>query len=173
MNHIYRVVWSASAATWVAVSEITGSRGKGSSGLRSRNRHVSRLRVLTLVLALSSTSAGWAQTAILAPGAGNANAYVAPNGVTVVNINKANAAGLSHNRYSKFNVDPKGLVLNNATRCAGIAHHTQLACQVMANMNQSDAARVILNEVTSNNRSHLAGFTEVLGKNADVLLANP
>ena len=43
----------------------------------------------------------------------------------------------------------------------------------MANTNLTSQASVILNEVVSNNRSTLAGFTEVLGGKADVVLANP
>ena len=40
----------------------------------------------------------------------------APNGTPIVNINKPNANGLSHNQYDMFNVDDKGVILNNSRR---------------------------------------------------------
>lgn len=46
---------------------------------------------------------------------GNTSAYVSGNGTTIVNINAANAAGLSHNLYNRYDVNPQGLVLNNTT----------------------------------------------------------
>lgn len=103
---------------------------------------------------------------------GKTQAYISSNGVTVVDIDSANAAGLSHNRYTQFDVHKKGLVLNNAI--PEKAHYqSELAGLVAANANMSKSADVILNEVLSNNRSVLAGFTEVLGSRADVVLANP
>lgn len=168
MNHIYRVVWNAVSATWTAVAETARGHGKGSPAA-ARRRGAALLSALALVppVALAQVA-----SVVVAPGS-NLNAYVAPNGVTVVNINQANSAGLSHNQYNTFNVNPNGLVLNNTTSAQQIAWTSQLAGQVTANFNQTSAARVILNEVVSNNRSTLAGFTEVLGGKADVVLANP
>lgn len=124
-----------------------------------------------LAAALSAAQAQ-VPSAVLAPG-GQATIYVSPNGTTVVNINAANAAGLSHNRYQQFNVNANGLVLNNTTSAQQINYQSQLAGQLLANFNIVAPANVILNEVVSNNRSTLAGFTEVLGNKADVVLANP
>ena len=95
---------------------------------------------------------------------------VAGNGVPVVNIVAPNAAGLSHNKYTDYNVGQKGLVLNNS----GQNSQTQTAGWVQGNPfmgNQS--ARTILNEVTSGNRSQLLGMTEVAGRAANVIIANP
>lgn len=164
MNHIYRVVWNAAFGSWVAVAET--ARGRGKSSRRSR------LAVATALAAALSTAQAQVPSAVLAPG-GQASAYVSPNGTTVVNINAANAAGLSHNRYQQFNVNANGLVLNNTTSTQQINYQSQLAGQVLANFNMVSPASVILNEVVSNNRSTLAGFTEVLGSKADVVLANP
>ncbi len=47
----------------------------------------------------------------------------ARNGVPVVDIAPPNAAGLSHNRFSRYDVDPQGLILNNA---AGAAYQSRL-----------------------------------------------
>ncbi|KQX91874.1 hypothetical protein ASD34_24560 [Variovorax sp. Root473] len=155
------------SAAWVAVAETARGHAKSSKAAR-RRRAAALLGVLALIppVALAQVA-----SVVVAPGS-NLNAYVAPNGVTVVNINQANAAGLSHNQFQSFNVNPIGLILNNTTS-AQIAWQSQLAGQVTANFNQTNAARVILNEVVSNNRSTLAGFTEVLGSRADVVLANP
>lgn len=94
----------------------------------------------------------------------------APNGLAVVNIATPNAAGLSHNQYTTFNVDTSGLILNNSQTVA----NTQLAGYINGNPNLSGgAARLILNEVTSTSRSALNGYMEVAGQAADVIVANP
>jgi len=54
---------------------------------------------------------------------GNATLGAAGNGVPIVNINTANGAGLSHNKFSEYNVGSNGLILNNAT---GSTQNTQL-----------------------------------------------
>lgn len=106
------------------------------------------------------------------PTGGNTTAYVAPNGVPVVNINTANGAGVSHNVFTRYDVQGNGLVLNNGNTSQA-ARQSQLAGQVLANTNLLGEARVIINEVSSTSRSTLAGFTEVLGGKADVIVANP
>ena len=94
----------------------------------------------------------------------------AANGVPVVDIVAPNSNGLSHNRYTQFNVDAQGLILNNSTEAA----MSQLGGAVTANANLSGkSASIILNEVTAANRSTLAGFIEVHGKSAEVVIANP
>ncbi|MDR2573123.1 MAG: hemagglutinin repeat-containing protein, partial [Desulfovibrio sp.] len=95
----------------------------------------------------------------------------APNGVPLVNIVKPSSSGLSHNLYQDFNVNRNGLVFNNNS---GGAVQTQLGGMIMANPNLGKSpAKVILNEVTSTNRSHIEGYMEVGGRKADVILANP
>lgn len=164
MNHVYRVVWRAALGTWVAVSETARGQGKSS-------RSAKAARPVAGALGLLAAAGALAQSVAVTPG-GQTSAYVSANGVTVVNIAGANAAGLSHNRYQQFNIDPKGLVLNNTT-AAQAQYASQLAGQVVANYNMSASAKVILNEVMTNNRSLLAGFAEVVGGRADVVLANP
>ena len=96
----------------------------------------------------------------------------APNNVPLVNIARPNQAGLSHNQYTDFNVPREGIILNNSAR-EGVS---QLGGVVYGNphFQPGDAgASAILNEVTSSNRSHLEGYTEVFGQSADVILANP
>jgi len=105
---------------------------------------------------------------------GRTGVYNSPNGVPVVDIATPNGAGLSHNVYTHYNVGTNGLVLNNGDSTQ-MARQSELAGQVVANLNlvPGQGADVILNEVVSTNRSLLNGFTEVLGKTADVIVANP
>jgi filamentous hemagglutinin len=102
---------------------------------------------------------------------GKTSIGAAGNGVPVININGANGSGLSHNKFTDYNVGQNGVILNNAT---GKTQRTQLGGIILGNDNlKGQAAQVILNEVTSGNRSHMAGYTEVAGQAARVIVANP
>lgn len=166
MNRIYRVVRSRKSGQWVVASEVARGHGKPKS--------------IALAAALSGLCLGLGGTAALAadpsavPVNGSAaRAYVAGNGVTVVDIQPANAAGLSHNQYLRFDSTRQGLVLNNADGLGQTTVQTQLAGQIVTNQNLARSAQVILNEVSGNQRSVLQGFLEVAGPAADVVLANP
>lgn len=122
--------------------------------------------VMAATLTLSATPV-WPE---VAPANGNTTVFNHPSGVPVVNIAKPNSSGLSHNQYDVFNVPMQGTVLNNATSVT----MTQLAGTVPINTNLGgQAAKIILNEVVSANRSQLNGFLEVAGQQADVIIANP
>ncbi|GAA5109612.1 DUF637 domain-containing protein [Bartonella jaculi] len=96
----------------------------------------------------------------------------ASNGVPLVDIARPNGQGLSHNKYDSFNVDTHGVILNNSTEEVS---RSQLGGLVLGNSNLrgTGAAKVILNEVVSANRSRLEGMSEVHGAAADVIIANP
>lgn len=93
------------------------------------------------------------------------------NGTPVVNIATPNSAGVSHNVYDSYDVGSGGLVLNNSSVNAvsvlggGTAANPHLA--------GGQSASLILNEVTSANPSTLAGYQEILGPSAELVLANP
>ena len=106
-------------------------------------------------------------------------------GVDQVNIAAPNANGLSHNKFTDYNVNTSGQVINNFSGYDGVAAgsvtganavtQTQIGGLVTTNANlvNSGSAKVILNEVTSSNTSQLLGYTEIAGTKADLILANP
>ena len=124
---------------------------------------------------LATNSAPWipmalANLVVPAQGALGPKTEEARNGMTVVNINTPNDKGLSHNQYDAFNVDHKGLILNNANRPV----NTELAGYIMGNPNLvGPTANTILNEVTGTGATSMNGALEVAGNKAHVIIANP
>ena len=124
---------------------------------------------------LVTNSAPWIPMALANPvvpaqGALGPKTEEARNGMTVVNINTPNDKGLSHNQYDAFNVDHKGLILNNANRPV----NTELAGYIMGNPNLvGPTANTILNEVTGTGATSMNGALEVAGNKAHVIIANP
>ncbi|WP_255423604.1 hemagglutinin repeat-containing protein [Xanthomonas sp. GW] len=104
------------------------------------------------------------------PGGQQPGQQAAANGVPVVDIVAPNARGVSHNRYSRFDVGANGLILNNSANIS----KTELGGYIAGNDNlkNSGAATLILNEVTSS-ASRLQGYTEIAGARAQLVIANP
>ncbi|MFY9476601.1 MAG: hemagglutinin repeat-containing protein [Aquabacterium sp.] len=165
MNRSYRHVWNKAQGRFVVAAENASSRGQGAG----------RARRSVIATAAVGAVVGWAAVpayAQITVANGKTEVFRASNGVQVVNIETANQAGLSHNKFLNYNVEKTGVVLNNGNSDQ-MARQSQLAGQVAANLNLGAEARVILNEVVGNSRSMLQGFTEVLGGKADVVVANP
>lgn len=115
-----------------------------------------------------------AQAAIVAdnhaPGGQQPQIANSANGTPQVNIQTLSGAGVSRNVYSQFDVDGRGVVLNNSHASTS----TQLAGMVAGNPNLAKGeASVILNEVNTRDPSRLNGYIEVAGQKAQVVIANP
>ncbi|MES2161512.1 MAG: filamentous hemagglutinin N-terminal domain-containing protein, partial [Pseudomonadota bacterium] len=188
MNKLcYRIVFNKARGLCMAVQETARSSGKGAGqagpagtaavggwqgGMATRLRSLAR----ALLGAFGGTAllAGLASAQIIADpnAAGRQQATVlnAANGVLQVNVQTPSAAGVSRNVYSRFDVPKTGAVLNNSRT----AVQSQLGGWIDANPWMArGSARVILNEVNSNDPSQLRGYIEVAGSRAEMVIANP
>ena len=107
-----------------------------------------------------------------APNENKAVVERAPNGVPLVQIASPNHRGVSHNLFRKFNVGRDGVILNNSSTDY---ERSLLGGILPANQRLTPRreASLIINEVQGPHRSRLYGFTEVHGKKAEYILANP
>ncbi|WP_259665730.1 hemagglutinin repeat-containing protein [Rhizobium binae] len=151
-----------------------GSNGKGLAYRLVNFAHRSLAMVLSALLVFQPmlANAQSVSASSTAPAANQPGVGAAPNGVPLIDIVTPNSKGLSHNKYDNFNVGTPGLILNNFK---GEIGNSSLGGVTPgnANLNTSGPASVILNEVTSGNRSALNGAIEVFGGRADVVIANP
>ncbi|WP_421536116.1 DUF637 domain-containing protein [Neisseria meningitidis] len=169
---LHRTVFSKKHNTMVAVAETANSQGKGkqagtsapaspqiSDGLYSKLKTTLKTLVCSLV-SVSMVLPAHAQiiTDKTAPKNQQAVILKTNTGAPLVNIQTPNARGLSHNRYTQFDVDAKGAVLNNDRN-----NNPFLA---------KGSAQLILNEVRGA-ASKLNGIVTVGGQKADVIIANP
>jgi filamentous hemagglutinin len=133
------------------------------------NSRQKKLIALSIIVALQAQSVLPCCAAAVTPN--NSASVNNRNNVPVVDIVKPNASGLSHNKFTDFNVGKEGLVFNNVVNGS---YNSVLAGQIAANNNLNGTpAKIILNEVTGGNISRLAGMMEIAGTKADLIIANP
>ncbi|WP_299536984.1 filamentous hemagglutinin N-terminal domain-containing protein [uncultured Herbaspirillum sp.] len=173
----YQLVFNRHRGMLMAVAEtasaISGQKlptARGGAGMVAP----ASWKFCTLVLALALTWQSVAHAQILidrnAPREEQAMVLKAANGVPVVNIRQPNARGLSVNSYRQFDVDGRGVILNNA----GGSSKTELGGYIAGNpWMPGGGAQVIVNQVNSSHPSYLRGFIEVAGNQAQVIIANP
>lgn len=188
MNRLcYRVIFSKTLNKLIVVSEKTSAQAK--SGSRpSPNIHIQKNQ--SAFLSLSSIKPTSLYLAILLgfvshttyaniiadPTAPNTHKPIIVAGtntqgqkVPVVQI-RTPVNGVSHNKYSQFDVAQVGVVLNNSR--AGTPTH--LAGMIGANpFLQQGEAHTLINEINSSKISQLSGNIEIAGQKANLIIANP
>lgn len=184
MNRTYRIIFNASRGVWQAVSELAKARGK--SRAQVDGTKLSRLQLLAYYLSKLSLARASKITASLlfmpftamaeivadpnAPNNQRPTIVETANGVPLINIQTPSGAGVSRNTYSQLDVDQQGVVFNNSRTNT----QTQLGGWVEGNpWLAGGSARIILNEVNSNNPSYLRGYMEIAGSRAELVIANP
>lgn len=180
-KNLYRVVFNKARGLLMVVAENVSSQGKspGASDGPVGTRCVAVIggvrfaimAALGLVAVISTPS--WASGVVAdstAPSNQQPGVINSANGTPQINIRAPSAAGVSRNTYSQFDVEGKGVILNNSNRSV----QTQLGGWIEGNpLLGQTSARVILNEVNAANPSQLRGYTEVAGQRAEVIIANP
>ncbi|MBV1789260.1 filamentous hemagglutinin N-terminal domain-containing protein [Marinobacterium sp. D7] len=179
-KHLFRIIFSKARGMLVVVAESTRSRTKCRTG-RGRSIKVgppilAKPLTLWILLALGAPFAliDRAVAEIIvdstAPASQRPTLGTSANGTTRVDIQTPSAAGVSRNTYSRFDVEQRGVILNNART----AVNTRIGGFVDGNPNLGHGeAGIILNEVNAADPSRLNGFIEVAGQRAEVIVANP
>jgi filamentous hemagglutinin len=179
-KQLYRIVFNKARGLLMVVAENVKSASKAPGTTGSVGRAGGAVATLTPLRFALMVGMGWvalvmpAQAQVVADGSAPAGQRpsigAAGNGAPVVNITTPSGAGVSRNTYQQFDVDKRGVILNNAVTNS----QTQLGGWVEGNRALANgSARVILNEVNSSNPSQLRGFVEVAGSKAQVVIANP
>ena len=163
-KHLHKIIFNKKRGCMMAVAEHAAREGKSTQDSSARAGFTLQAGMPMLAACgVLLGGIGFAQAQIIADKSAPANQQAAvlkhSSGAPLVNIQTPTAKGLSHNRYTQFDVDNKGAVLNNSRT---------------ANPNLAKgSAKVILNEIRSTSPSKLAGIISVEGSRADVIIANP
>ena len=191
-SRLYRVIFNKNLGRLVVVSEKTVAQGKTGSQGGHDNSHSTadsqawgmvgycygKWLTLTAAVLVSLGTAQWAhanvQTQVIADSSAakneQATILTTASGITQVNIQTPSAAGVSKNSFSQFDVGSDGVILNNSRKNT----QTQTAGWVEGNpwLGKGEA-KVILGQVNSTSPSQLAGYTEIAGGKAELVIANP
>lgn len=180
-KNLYRVIFNKARGLLMVVAENGRGHGKGPAVSGEGHTLSQLIGQLTPVAFFTLGALGMVALMPQAMAAGIVADGSAPsgqqpmigktaNGTPQVNIQAPSAGGVSRNTYSQFDVDKKGVILNNSHRNT----QTQQGGWVAANPYLARGeAKVILNEVNSRDPSKLNGYIEVAGKRAQVVIANP
>ena len=172
---IYKIIFSTTLQQTASVREY--GRGKDKSGDRGKSRPVPKLRLLPASIAFACGLAPallLAQSVIgeddLAAAHERPTVLKTSNGLPQIDIQTPDDAGISMNRYSQFDVDTAGAIINNARKDTA----TQTGGVVSGNPHLARGeADLVINQVRSQSPSNLQGTIEIAGKKADVIVANP
>ncbi|WP_069637010.1 hemagglutinin repeat-containing protein, partial [Campylobacter pinnipediorum] len=97
-------------------------------------------------------------------------------GQVIIEINKPNEKGVSHNIYNKFDMtSDDSTIFNNTDKNTAEEYESKLSGIPLTqnpNFNEGVGAKVIINEIVGGGPSNLAGNVEVAGKKADLIFAN-
>ncbi|WP_156438430.1 two-partner secretion domain-containing protein, partial [Burkholderia sp. BDU5] len=176
-KNYYRLVFSRVRGMLIAVEETanaSGNAGRGEIGVAIRSPHAFARFALRHVALAVLVAAGvmpiWANAQVVAGGAHAPSVIQTQNGLQQVNINRPGSSGVSMNTYNQFDVPKPGIILNNSP----INVQTQLGGIIGGNPNfqAGDAARLIVNQVNSNNPSFIRGKIEIGGAAAQLVIAN-
>lgn len=152
-RNLHRIIFNATRGLHMAVAEVAGSHGGAASG-ESASGHatasahtVNRLSLTAwAVLLLCVPTQAQIVADPSAPGNQRATTLQTTNGLPQINIQTPSAAGVSRNRFTQFDVQSNGAILNNSRTNTG----TQLGGYIAGNpWLATGEARVILNEVRS------------------------
>ncbi|MBF1995118.1 hemagglutinin repeat-containing protein [Serratia symbiotica] len=178
-KNLYRIVFNTARGMLMVVPDIAGAGRAGAASSPSGSGHtlsqvIGKVHGVCFALLLALGAIQSVQAGIVADGSapGNQQPTIisSANGTPQVNIQTPSAEGVSRNVYSQFDVEAKGVVLNNSA----LNSQTQIAGMITANpWLAKGEAKVILNEVNARDPSQLNGFIEVAGQKAQVVIANP
>ncbi len=111
---------------------------------------------------------------LIPDGSTNTTTDLAPNGVPINNIAAPSSAGVSLNNWYEYSVSEKNQVVNNHK---GATVNTKLAGEIYGNPHFNapgvNEAKIIVQQVTSNNPTNLFGYIEIAGGKAELVIANP
>ncbi|WP_123806062.1 two-partner secretion domain-containing protein [Neisseria chenwenguii] len=177
-RNLYKIIFNPHRNSLMAVPETASAAGR-SAGRRTSRRspRMPNLRLCTAAFFTSAAlgSAGFAAAADIctdrsAAAHEQATVLLSANGLPQANIQTPNGAGVSLNRFSRFDVDGRGALFNNSRTDV----QTQLGGWIQGNpWLARGEARVIVNQIESANPSLLNGYIEVGGRRAEAVMANP
>ncbi|RKS87571.1 filamentous hemagglutinin [Orbus hercynius] len=185
-KHFYRIVFNKARGMLMVVADIVKShQGSGrttqkAQAIKPDSSKASKIALNGITLG-TYLAFGWvslvqpaqANTIVVDQNADKSQRPIVTttaNGVTQINIQTPTKGGVSHNKYTQFDVTEKGVILNNSAQMS----QTELAGYVKGNdlLTSTGGAKLILNEINAKNASQLNGYIEVAGQKAQVVIAN-